>query len=293
MQKEIRKIDTIHGCSGFFSDRTCQPLAGIVRPDDKYAGNLLRLGLYSVILDRKPGSCCSGWKECDFSAGTVAFAQPGTPVCMGPVEKDKCRILLFHPEFIAGTALAGSMRGYSFFRYRCNEALHVSERELCTMQDCMDSIEKDLRWGTDEFSHGIITERIRLMLDYGARFYKRQFITRHEENCTVIRQADSILDKYFLTGQVLKKGLPTASFLSRALGISAAYLEDLLTCETGKGIAEYIGSKQFCTACNLLCRTDKSIQEISMETGYCSMEHFCEIFRRLTGHSPGRDSAHI
>lgn len=41
--------------------------------------------------------------------------------------------LLFHPDLLYGSPSAKSIKGYSFFSYQVNEALHMNSHELDTL----------------------------------------------------------------------------------------------------------------------------------------------------------------
>lgn len=284
MEKRIYDIDTIPLCNNFFAGKTGHPLVSVISPGDKPHEGLFRFGFYAVLLNEKGGYRCSGWKECDFSAGIMTFMTPGSPFCMETWSGGSCTMLLFHPDIMRGAAK--SLHRHTFFRYRKDEALHLSARETAVMKECLENIRQDIVWSVDEFSQTIIAERIGLLLDYGDRFYKRQFITRHERNAEALESLQNFLDKYFLSGQAVGKGLPDPAGTARIMGMSAAYLSDMLEEETGKDIKEFIRYRQFSAACNQLERTDKSIEEISRETGYRSAECFCDIFVKVTGKAP-------
>ena len=61
----------------------------------------------------------------------------------------------------------------------------------------MDDLEEELRWGIDECSRAILGDRMGLLLDYVARFYKRQFITRREVEADWLGATDTWLEQFF------------------------------------------------------------------------------------------------
>ena len=198
-----------------------------------------------------------------------------------------CLLLCFHSTLIHDTQLERHFADYSFFNYRRNEALHLSCREKSIIKSCMDGISEELGWCVDEYSRTILVNRIELLLNYSRRFYKRQLITRHEENKRILAQTEEALDNYFLSGQVLQRGMPAAGYFARMHGLSESYFEDLLRHETGKSTEEYVHLRRFAIACELLKRTDKSISDIARELGYASSHRFCFMFKKMSGCTPG------
>lgn len=101
-------------------------------------------------------------------------------------------------------------------------------------------IEEELYWEVDEYSNVILAERIRLLLNYISRFYKRQFILRHDDNQDVTNRTDEWLDKYFCSGKVRYMPLPTTLDFAGMFGCSPGYFNDLLKHETGKNSLRFL-----------------------------------------------------
>ena len=290
MKSRITKIDTITQCNRFFSEKTLHPLISLVMLSDENCQNLLQMGFYSVLLKEHAMQyrCLCGWRECDFSNGTLMFLPPlQTLNCTSAEKKVKGSLLCFHPDLIRGTSLEDQMDDYTFFHYRHSEALHLSYRELSVLKECMDGIREELCWGIDEFSRVLISNKIEQLLNYGARFYKRQFITRHEYSREVVATADKMLANWFFSGMAREKGLPGAVWFARMLNLSAAYFDDLLKHETGKSTEDYVELKRLDLAREQLLRTDKSVTEIAGGLGYPSAQYFSCLFKKITGLAPG------
>ena len=68
----------------------------------------------------------------DYNKGTLLCVAPGQ---IGGKEDNGERVsitgwaLLFHPDLLHGTPLEKHIRDYSFFDYRVNEALHMTDEE--------------------------------------------------------------------------------------------------------------------------------------------------------------------
>ena len=67
--------------------------------------------------------------------------------------------LLFHPDLLHGFPLERHIRGYSFFDYRVNEALHMTDEEHDIMVSLMRQIREELEKRPDglQLSHGLPT----------------------------------------------------------------------------------------------------------------------------------------
>lgn len=290
MGTQIIKLDSINRCNKFFCKDTQHPLVSLIDLTTEEAGDndLLQLDFYSIWL--KEASCC-GCKYYDFKDATLSFSMPGRPIhaeLWSRYREQKGRLLCFHPDLLCCSVLKERFPRYTFFHYRPNEALHLSCREKGFINRCLDGLAEELAWETDEHSCTLITDRILLLLDYCTRYYHRQFITRHDANQEILNQAEQLTENYFLTGQVPLHGLPDAEYYARQVGMSSAYFDDLLRYETGKDTAEYVNLKRMDMACKLLRRTDKGIARIADELGFPSVQLFSNVFKRITGCTPGQ-----
>lgn len=75
--------------------------------------------------------------------------------------------------------------------------------------------------------------------------------------------------------------------LSTVVFLSPNYICKLFKDTTGITISEYIQNVRIEEACRILAKTDKKILAISQEVGYKDLRHFQEVFKRITGRSPG------
>lgn len=81
--------------------------------------------------------------------------------------------------------------------------------------------------------------------------------------------------------EVKLEELSMMSFFSRN------YFCKLFKETTGMTVSEYIQKLRIEEACSLLQNTNKTILEISLEVGYRDLKFFTEVFKRLTGKTPG------
>lgn len=297
---EILTVETIDRCNKLFARKTLHPLVCMIRPSaEKTPAERVRFGFYAVWLKGagREECCCPsfGRTEYDFADGTLIPLHPGDSVGRelwsdgsdgDPSTRGADRLLCFHPSLVNDFGDDRSRCDYSFFRYRQSEALHLSVRERMTIEREMDEMEEELEWGIDEFSRVIVRDKIGLLLDYVRRFYRRQFITRHDLDLDVVHTVNRLMECFFLSGQAREAGLPTAECLSHRFNLSPAYLDDLLQYETGKRVDDWVRCKRIDVARSMLQLGEKSVAEIAAKLGFPSCRSFCLQFRKLNGCAP-------
>ena len=135
-------------------------------------------GFYAVFLKEKiHGQITYGRSKYDYQEGPLVFTAPGQVGGIndgGETVHPQGYALLFHPDLIRGTSLAGKMKDYTFFSYEANEALHMSERERQTVFTCFAEIREELGHAIDKHSRSIIVSNIEVLLNHCLRFYDRQ-----------------------------------------------------------------------------------------------------------------------
>lgn len=227
----------------------------------------------------------------DYRDGTLFFTAPGQIVAFteyGRVyqPEENCLSLLFHPDFIRGTALADKITGYRFFNYEVHEALHLSESEIEDVRRCFECIDKELKQRIDDHSTTIVCSAIELLLNYCTRFYDRQFITRHNSNLDTLSRFEALLNDYFSSAHEERKGLPTVKYFADKLNFSPDYLSSLLQKETGKNAQEHIQYRLIETAKDKLHQGDKTVSQIAYELGFEYPQYFSRLFKKKVGVSP-------
>ena len=255
-------------------------------------------GYYTVVLyERSDRSRRYGWQRDDYTDGMLLGAAPIAPMietvrsAIHPLSP-KTKFLAFRPDVFRATPLEKDFLRYTFFRYREREALHLSLRERGVIEECMEAIGDEIRNGADEFSGSLLAKRIGLLLDYVVRFYERQFITRSLSVQESLQRYGSIVKK-----SVAEHGIGTCGGLSLQvcagqLGISEAYLEDLLREETGLSHNEYINRQCVLFAERLLRETDFPLARIAVMTGFPTVQSFVRFFQKTVGCSPDRYRYH-
>lgn len=139
-------------------------------------------------------------RKYDYKEGTVICVAPGQiggKEDNGELVKLTGWALLFHPDLLQGTALEKHIREYSFFDYRVNEALHMTDEEHDILVSLMRQIKDELQKKHDALQDAILVGYIELMLNFCQRFYNRQFITRKLVNSDMLMKFDQLLRDYY------------------------------------------------------------------------------------------------
>jgi len=292
---QINAISQAHQAMGLPAPK--HPLVTVVHPKDfdtklDFKGVRIINNLYQITLKQLGcGNLYYGKNSYDYEEGTLVFTCPGQVTMFEgemPSEDDANDgwILAFHPDLIRKSSLSDKIDRYSFFHYDVNEALHLSEEELATIEGLLDKIVKEYSQNLDKHSQNLIISNIELLLDYCTRFYDRQFYTRTNLNTDMVSKFERLLKAYYQTELVNEAGIPNVQYFSKELNFSSNYLSDLLKKETGKTAQEHIHLFVIERAKNTLLNSSKSISEIGYSLGFEYPQHFSNLFKSKTGLSP-------
>nr|GFB33320.1 hypothetical protein [Tanacetum cinerariifolium] len=223
----------------------------------------------------------------DFEEGGLFFIAPNQVTGTSKNNLDYTGFTLFiHPDFFLNYPLAKTIKRYGFFSYAATEVLHLSDKEKKTILSVAQIIEEELNSRLDDFSQDVIIAQLELLLTYGNRFYKRQFVTRKAVNQDLLRKLEEILDDYYNSGTAIKQGIPTVQYLSGRLNLSPTYLSDMLRSQTGQNAQQHIHLKLLELARELLSTTTLSIGEIAHRLGFEHPQSFSTLFKTKTNRSP-------
>jgi AraC family transcriptional activator of pobA len=289
--EELVRFETISEYNAANNHETLHPLVSVIdfsKAPPKYLRRTY-YGFYMVILKEvKCGDLSYGKHTYDYQEGTLVFVGPGQ--IMGSPSTElyypKGHAVVFHPDMIRGTALGRHIDEYSFFSYKVNEALHISEREKQMVLDSFSKILYELKHAVDKHSKKLITGSIELLLNYCIRFYDRQFITRDNVNKGILERFEALLNNYFSSGKPRAEGLPTVGYCAAELNLSSNYFGDLIKKDTGKSAHEYIQLKLMNVAKEKVLNLDNTISEVAYELGFKYPQHFSRVFKQFTGVSP-------
>jgi AraC-like DNA-binding protein len=207
-----------------------------------------------------------GCGKYDYKEGTVICVAPGQ---IGGKEDNGELVnltgwaLLFHPDLLQGTALEKHIREYSFFDYRVNEALHMTDEEHDILVSLMRQIKDELQKKHDALQDAILVGYIELMLNFCQRFYNRQFITR----------------------KLVTSGMPTVQYCAAKLCMSANYFGDLIKKMTGDTASNYIRQDLIQRVKNELA-SGANISQVAYELGFEYPQHLSRMFKKFCGYTP-------
>ena len=290
--KKVLNFDTISEYNDFNNHETLHPLVSVIdfSKAKERTGNTMNFGIYCIFLKEvNCGDLKYGHHYYDYQKGTLVFIAPGQFIDVEnktDFYQPMGNALVFHPDLIRGTSLAGRMNEYTFFNYNTNEALHLSEKERHLVLDLFSKINDELQHSVDKHSKKLIASSIELFLNYCERLYDRQFITREDVNKGILERFENLLRGYFSSDNPTEIGLPSVAYCADELNLSANYFGDLIRKETGKSAKEYIQSKIIDVAKDELVESDKTINEIAYELGFKYPQHFSRMFKKTAGTSP-------
>ena len=292
MKKETLDIKTVCECNRCLGCQTLHPQVSIINLEHPgLEQSSIKFEFYTILLIEKGTDecCCCGRKSYDYAYSTMVFLMPGEIFRMNRINTlpDKGWLLAFHPDLLYRTSLKNNIENYTFFAYRKEEALHLSERETRTVKCCMEYIDDELHHAIDTHTCTILSRQIELLLDFCSRFYERQFITRENKNKAIIARFSHLLDDYLMSGRLEAGAIPEASCFAPRLNLSEAYFADLLRFETGKDLAQYVRLRQIELAKQLLLSPGSTPVGVARRLGFANVQVFTAIFRKLTGTAPG------
>jgi AraC-like DNA-binding protein len=243
------------------------------------------------MISQKDKSCGAvyGRNSFDFAEGVMVFSAPNQvymPTRTIEIGDIKGWMLFFHPDLIRNTNLGNQMDDYAFFNYDVYEALHLSEDEEKTVNDCATKIQHEYEQRIDNHSQRVIVSNLELLLNYSLRFYERQFNTRTNQSKDAVSQFEKELKDYFASKQQLESGLPTIQYFADKAHLSQHYFSDLVKKETGRTPKDHINDFSIEKAKDLLMGTEQSVSEIAYELGFNYPHYFTRLFKNKTGKTP-------
>ena len=289
---EIIKLETIQDYNKLLGVETLHPLVSVIDLStlETIKHSRKNYGFYCIFLKELDcGTLLYGRSKYDYQEGTLVFVAPGQVAGIddnGETRNPKGWILMFHPDLLYGTSLAKRIKGYSFFSYESNEALHMSERERHIILNCFREIQEELKHAIDKHSKQIIAANIEVLLNHCVRFYDRQFVTREVTNRNILGRFEDLLAAYFESDHPQTIGLPSVQYCAEQLHLSSNYFGDLIKKETGKSAQEYIQLTIIGRAKELLTEQDKSVSEIAYILGFKYPHHLSRMFKNVVGSTP-------
>ena len=224
--------------------------------------------------------------EIDLAYGCGKYDyKKGTVICVAPGVMLTGWALLFHPDLLHGFPLEKRIKEYSFFDYRINEALHMTDEEHDILASLMRQMREELAGKPDELQNAILVGYIELMLNFCQRFYNRQFVTRKIENSDILVRFDRLLRDYFEDGLQQSLGLPTVQYCADKLCMSANYFGDVIKKTTGDTAGSHIRQFVIQFAKNGLA-SGETVSQVSDRLGFEYPQHFSRMFKKQEGVTP-------
>ncbi|MBI1266154.1 MAG: helix-turn-helix domain-containing protein [Cryomorphaceae bacterium] len=295
MSEEIihsRSITEIRAVFGL--DKPTHPLITILDTQklaygEETVGKRFASDLYCIAL--KDSSCGIeyGRNSYDFDDGVLIFTAPKQVITVKKpqaLNQIKGWMLYFHPDLFRNTPLGSKIDSYNFFNYEVHEALHLSIHEQNTLNQIVQLIQDEIRERIDNHSQQVLVSNIELLLNYSKRFYERQFNTRSASHTDIVSKVEVLLKEYYTANKLIEKGQPTIQYLAENCHLSASYLSDLLSKETGRSAKDHINDFIIDKAKHLLLGSTHSISEIAYTLGFNYPHYFGRLFKLKTGKTP-------
>ena len=290
--ENLLRFNTVSEYNTFNNNPTKHPLVSVVdfSKATPRSGSRMYFGFYTIFLkDVKCGDLVYGRDTYDYQEGTLVFFAPGQVAGVntdGETFQPKGWGLIFHPDFIHGTALGRHIQDYTIFGYQSNEALHLSDHERGIVLDCFSKIDYELDHAIDKHSKMLIATNIELFLNYCMRFYDRQFITRDHVHKSILEKFENLLNSYFGSDEPQSLGLPSVAWCADQMNLSPNYFGDLVKKETGRSAQDYIQAKLMDVAKEKIFDRNKSVSEVAYELGFKYPQHFSRLFKQRVGQTP-------
>lgn len=286
------KVSDIRGYNEMVGAETLHPLVGVVDfsklPPILFNSPQRMFGYYAIYLKgKKYTELHYGDNIYDYSEGALVFFAPGQVAgseADGQYHQVQGHVLMFHPDLLSGTPLQGIMSQYTYFSYNTNEALFPSEREKRLLVDIFDKIDDELH--TDNPSLLIITDYIKVVLDYCLHAYDRQFKAFPAASNGTLVRFEQLCNDYYDSRLPLTNGLLTVQYCADKLCFSVNYFSDFIRKTTGLSPQKHIQQKTFSKAKELLLTTSKRINEIAHELGFQQPQNFTNWFKKMAHCSP-------
>ena len=288
----VNSISQLHAILGF--EKPKHPLITLIDasrldvPEEEVGAKVIT-DFYMISLKDKSCGIEYGRNSFDFEEGVMVFSAPGQiyspthAIHQGDIHG---WMMYFHPDLIRDTHLGAHMDDYSFFNYEVYEALHMSEDEENTINDCIANIKNEYLQRIDNHSRRVIVSNLDLLLSYCLRFYERQFNTRTHQSKDVVSEFERNLKGYFNAQQHLESGLPSIQYFAEKAHLSKHYFSDLLKKETGRTPKDHINDFVIEKAKDLLLGSEQSVSEIAYDLGFNYPHYFTRFFKSKTGHTP-------
>ncbi len=295
--KEIVHIKSIAEVHKFIDlPKPNHPLVSVIELNDRiinfdFGDAKYLFDFYQVTLKQGfSGSWMYGRNSYDFEDGTLTFVKAGQAIQfeMPPteIEGGSGWALLFHPDLIRKSELGRTIEDYSFFDYDLTEALHLSGKEINSINLLIEKIQDEYNQNIDKHSQELIIANIELLLKYCKRYYDRQFYTRTNLNKDILAEFNKVLRAYYNLENPIHNGVLSVKECSEKLNLSVNYFGDLIKSETGRSAKDHIQDYVIEKAKTRLLGSNESISQIAYSLGFEFPQGLNKLFKAKVGVSP-------
>lgn len=252
--------------------------------------NLKRVfGYYAIYLKEVK------YTDLRYGTGTYNY-QPDTLVCFAPgqvagseddgqLHQVKGYALLFHPDLLKNSYLLPLLKEYTFFDYSLKEAIRLQAEEKCMFLHILQMISAELK-SNDASSMIIVTDYLKLLLDYCRRFHERQFDVRRVESKDLLVRFDHLLSHYFASEKPRTQGIPSVAYCADELCLSTNYFSDWVRKATGLSAQKHIHLKMLALSRELLADSTLALADVARRLGFQYAHHFGAWFKKQEGCTP-------
>ncbi len=292
--EKILQVQTVNDYARYVGAPVLHPLVSVIHYDElencRHA--LSEYGVYGMFLMKEsPYTITYGSGNYRFESGSmmcVAPGQRGGVTDDGEIIHIKGWVLLFHPEFLAGTHLERRIRDYHYFSYYSNEALILTPDEWARLERCFAAVRKELeKFPKDGHLQAIVISYLSLLLELAARFYERQFQGEGSSEEDFSHKIDALLERYYAKRRHVESGIPTVRYLAGELFLSPNYFGDLVRVKTGGSASQYIRRFVMQKAKSMLL-DGHSVSEVSEALGFDYPQNLTRMFKKEFGVVPSQ-----
>ena len=289
--RKILKVNKPGDFISYIGAKSRHPLVGVI-DYTKYSPiphTLNDYEVYGIFMHSNiPANLIYGCGSYDGGSGTLICVAPGQ---LGGKEDNGELIdidgwaLLFHPDLLAGSSLEKDIRKFTFFDYRVNEALHLTDDEQRIIASLMMNIQEEIEKPADSEQNTIIVSYITVMLHLCNRAYSRQFSLIRQSSDDILVRLSALLNEYYDNGEQLRNGVPGVQYFADKLCLSPNYFSDIIKKTTGENAGNFIRSHIVRIAKNRLISSG-NISQVAFDLGFDYPQHFSRMFKRHTGMTP-------
>ena len=290
--KKILKVHSVNDYARYIGAPELHPLVAVIHYDEleHCRHSLNNYDVYGIFIgDETLEDLTYGLTTYDLHRHAlmcVAPGQIGGKADTGEEIQTKGWALLFAQELLNGTDLEQRMPTYTYFSYNTNEALLMTDEQRATIVSLLEAMRTELS-EKDDHTTPIIVARLKLVLEYIARFYDCQLSLQTKTSNDLLTRFENLLKRYYADGLQRSHGLPTVKFCAQELFLSPNYFGDLVRQMTDDTAGNIIRRFVMQQAQKLLV-SGTSITATAEQLGFEYPQHFTRMFKKYFGESPSQ-----